>query len=81
MKRPRIAGPSRSWLPAHQVGGKRRGVLRRKTLLRLDDEIDLSTLPEFLRLGATIVVNGQPVSDEPQIINVREGQTDDKEND
>lgn len=48
---------------------------------RLDDEIDLSTLPEFLRLGATIVVNGQPVSDEPQIINVREGQTDDKEND
>ena len=48
---------------------------------RLDDEIDLSTLPEFLRLGATIVVNGQPVCDEPQIINVREGQTDDKEND
>ncbi|HAU4469231.1 TPA: hypothetical protein N2R10_005425, partial [Citrobacter freundii] len=27
---------------------------------RLDDEIDLSTLPEFLRLGATIVVNGKP---------------------
>ncbi|KFB94248.1 gp37 family Mu-like prophage protein [Trabulsiella guamensis ATCC 49490] len=40
---------------------------------RLDDDIDLATLPDFLRLGA---VMGQPVSDNPDIINVREGQTD-----
>lgn len=43
---------------------------------RLDDEIDMATLPEFLRLGASFVVNGQPVTEEPDIINVREGQTD-----
>lgn len=40
---------------------------------RLDESIDLASLPDFLRLGATI---GQPVSDNPDIINVREGQTD-----
>ena len=45
-------------------------------IFRLDDEIDMATLPEFLRLGASFVVNGQPVTEEPDIINVREGQSD-----
>lgn len=38
---------------------------------RLDDEIDLTTLPEFLRLGATLVVNDGATSIE-DTINVRE---------
>jgi hypothetical protein len=45
-------------------------------IFRLDDEIDMAALPEFLRLGASFVVNGQPVTEEPDIINVREGQSD-----
>lgn len=38
---------------------------------RLDEEIDMSTLPEFLRLGASFSGSEQT----PDIINVREGQT------
>lgn len=38
---------------------------------RLDDEVDLATLPDFLRLGATLVVNGGE-TDLKDVINVRE---------
>ncbi|SHG64773.1 hypothetical protein SAMN05428958_102525 [Pantoea sesami] len=44
-------------------------------IFRLDEEIDMATLPEFLRLGASFVVNGQSATPEPDIINVRESQS------